>query len=63
MHRLQEATRYTVAYVLDGADPEALYGFTLKPEIFRELRMVQDRLNRDRNRPRFQVFADFKIYG
>lgn len=42
---LQEATRYTVAYVLE-APIQKLYTFTLKPEIFRELRMVQDRLNR-----------------
>ena len=42
---LQETTRYTVAYVLE-APIQKLYTFTLKPEIFRELRMVQDRLNR-----------------
>ena len=42
---LQEATRYTVAYVLE-APIQKLYTFTLKPEIFRELRRVQDRLNR-----------------
>ena len=42
---LQEATRYTVAYVLE-APIQKLYTFTLKPKIFRELRMVQDRLNR-----------------
>ena len=34
-----------MAYVLE-APIQKLYTFTLKPEIFRELRRVQDRLNR-----------------
>ena len=42
---LQESTRYAIAYVLE-APIQKLYTFTLKPEIFRELRRVQDRLNR-----------------
>lgn len=42
---LQEATRYAIAYVLQSPI-QKLYTFTLKPEIFRELRRVQDRLNR-----------------
>ena len=42
---LQESTRYAIAYVRE-APIQKLYTFTLKPEIFRELRRVQDRLNR-----------------
>lgn len=42
---LQDATRYAIAYVLQSPI-QKLYTFTLKPEIFKELRRVQDRLNR-----------------
>lgn len=42
---LQEATRYALEYVL-YAPLQKLYTFTLKPEIFREFRRVQDRFNR-----------------
>lgn len=42
---LQEATRYALLYVLQ-APLQKLYQFTLKPDIFREFRRVQDLMNR-----------------
>lgn len=42
---LQEATRYALAYVIHSPIGR-LYTFTLKPEVFREFRHLQDRFNR-----------------
>lgn len=42
---LMEATRYTLGYVIQ-APIQKLYTFTLKQEVFREFRHVQDHYNR-----------------
>lgn len=57
---LLESTRYALGYVIQSPIGK-LYSFTLKPEVFREFRRVQDRFNQKYIDRTFQSLEILKV--